>query len=199
MNNKIFIDRCETLLRTIGLNNIESVKPEQVTKWLEMPTKSATRQFLSKAVLFDILKRSGKTSNVQYRLSDACNNKLQSKLKENADKIAAVKITVNYFLLKKPKVEVKEITTASGKKLTKVVSSKELEDESISLIETISNPLNQLILLNKQLNDKIKELENGKDSKIKELEAERDLYKEEVENLQKYKEFYHTIRQTKLN
>lgn len=187
MNNKIFIDRCESLLNTIGLNNFESVKKDQVAEWLKMP-KSAAGQFLSKAILFDILKRSGKTSDMQYRLSDACHNALQSKLKENDDVITAVKITVNHFLLKKPKVEVKEITTASGKKLTKVVSSKELEDESNKLIEFISNPLNQLVLLNKQLNNKVKE-----------LEAERDLYKEEVENLQKYKEFYHTIRQTKLS
>lgn len=173
MNNKIFIDRCETLFVTIKSGNYSSVTTQKVADILEIEAASAL-QFVNKVISFNMLVKCGGGRNTVYKLSADFHNSLKSSM-ENLDLINGVKKTVAWFISHPKEERAKEITLPNGKRLIKV-ESKKVDVESQHAIDCV------LSLVNSN----------------KELKAENELLKEEIERLKKYEEYYKQINKIKL-
>ena len=100
MNNKIFINRCETVLITMRNGNMSSIRTQQVAKWLETQENTAG-QIMTKMCQHNLLKKVGAARNTCYELSDQCNNSLIASINEQNDVLKAITKVVNYFVNKK--------------------------------------------------------------------------------------------------
>lgn len=171
MNNKIFIDRCETLIVTMKAGNYAVVTCRQVARWLKC-SEAVAGNFLAKMCKMSMLQKQGAASKTSYKLTEWFSNSLLESLNKcNGDVGAAAKKTVAWFV-EHPKVAVHEITTATGNKITKVVSSEKLSEEA-------QTATNYLLAIIKQNGD---------------LLAEVQLLREEVQRLSEYEQKYKQIK-----
>lgn len=97
MNNKIFIQRCETILVSMKAKDCQSIRTQEVAKWLEIEDANAG-QVIAKMCKFNILKKVGAASLTNYKLSDQCNNSLIAAINEHNDVIKAVSKVVEWYV-----------------------------------------------------------------------------------------------------
>lgn len=171
MNNNLFISRCEIILVTMKGGNFSSITSKQVAKWLNIEEATAS-QVIAKACKYNILKKEGAASKTCYKLTIDCYNSLESK--SNASGVGeAAKYVAEWFVTHPSnKNKVKEVVTESGKKLVKVQTVQELDEEANLAINKLMDVINQ----------------------NKELRAEVELLREEIERLRVIEDKYKQIK-----
>lgn len=97
MNNKLFINRCETILVTMKAKNCQSVRTPEVAKWLEMTDANAIN-VMAKMCKLNIFKKIGAAQLTRYELSDNCNNSLIAAINQHNDVIKAVSAVVKWYV-----------------------------------------------------------------------------------------------------
>ena len=97
MNNRIFIERCETILVTMKAKNCQSVRTPEVAKWLEANDATAG-QVLAKMCKFHLFKKVGAAQLTRYELSDECHNSFVLSINEYNDVLKAATKVVKYFV-----------------------------------------------------------------------------------------------------
>ena len=97
MNNKLFINRCETILVTMKAKNCQSVRTPEVAKWLEMTDANAIN-VMAKMCKLNIFKKIGAAQLTRYELSDNCNNSLIAAINEHNDVIKAASVVVKWYV-----------------------------------------------------------------------------------------------------
>lgn len=100
MNNKIFINRCETILVTMRSGSMTSVRTQQVAKWIEAQ-ENVAGQVVAKMCKLNLFKKVGVARSTCYELTDQCNNSLIAAVNEYKDILKAVTKVVNYYVNKK--------------------------------------------------------------------------------------------------
>lgn len=171
--------RCEIILTSMKGGNYLSVTTKLVSTWLNCSEPSALN-VISKMAKFEILKKEGGASKTVYVISDACSNNLLA-ASVNGNLTAAVKKTVDFFLNHHSPTSV--VTTSNGRRFVKVESRKELSTES-------QHAVDNLLKILKDNEDLLKDNEG--------LRAENELLREKINNLQKYKEYYQSVKEIKL-
>lgn len=172
MNNRTFVTRCEIVLTTMKSGNFQKITTKQVAGWLDVAEPSALT-FLAKACKCNIFKKMGAASKTYYELTSSCHNSLQETMIAKDNSITdSVSVVVNWFVNRSNSVQAKELTTESGRKLIKVKTSEELDEQSKQAIDQILTIVNQ----------------------NKELKAEVDLLREKVERLKGFEQKYNQIK-----
>lgn len=146
-----------------------------VAKWIETEEYIALT-VLSKACKFNLFIKTGKGSKTCYKLSESAHNNYEWSLMSNNGDITKACIAVVNHATSTPVNEVKTITTSTGRKLTKVISSTKVDVESQKAVDSI-----------------LKIVAQNKD-----LIAENELLREEVERLKKFEDYYKTVKEIKL-
>ena len=166
MNNKIFINRCETILVTMKAKNCHSVRTPEVAKWLEMTDANAIN-VMAKMCKLNIFKKIGAAQLTRYELSDNCNNSLIAAINQHNDVIKAVSVVVKWYVDHKsnpiPQQEISE-------------SKKPIDAKRKQLVSAVL----QIFDLNE------KELENLRKERD-DLKAEVELLREENARLHEFK------------
>lgn len=97
MNNNLFIRRCEIILVSMRSMGYQSVRVNQVAKWLELEYAPAG-VVVAKAVKANILKKNGGGPSSNYSLSDKCYNSLLSAINEKNDINKAASEVAKFFI-----------------------------------------------------------------------------------------------------
>lgn len=113
MNNKIFINRCETILITMRNGNMSSIRTQQVANWIETQDNIAG-QVMAKMCQLNLFKKVGAARNTCYELTDQCNNSFIAAISEHKDILKATAKVVDYFVNKKSVVPVVDHTPSQS-------------------------------------------------------------------------------------
>ena len=172
MTNKLFINRCETILVSMKAKDCQSVRTSEVAKWIEAADATAG-QVMAKMCKFNIFKKVGAAQLTRYELSAQCHNSLIAAINEQNDIVKAVAKVVNWYVDHKsnpiPQQEVSE-------------SKKPIDAKRKQLIGAVL----QIFDLNE------KELEDLRQERD-DLKAENELLRGEVERLQEIEKKYKQI------
>lgn len=153
----------------------KNITTKQVSTWIESEEPTALN-VLAKACKFNLFKKEGGASKTCYVLSSTTHNNYESALSRNHGDIQKTASSIVRWAIEHPTNPAKEIVTQNGKRLVKIVSTADVDNETQHAIDMITAIVTQ----------------------NRELKAENELLKEEIERLKKFEDYYKTVKEIKL-